>query len=113
MLRSAKRSKAVRCQAKGVSILCLARRNPGSAKQHFVLHRARGTKRLIAQNLLRLAERLEPVAVGIDDEGGVVIGTVILAQARFAVVAPAGLERRRVERVDRLGVGRLEAEMQA
>jgi hypothetical protein len=44
MLRSAKRSKAVRCQAKGVSILCLARRNPGSAKQHFVLHRARGTQ---------------------------------------------------------------------
>jgi len=42
---------------------------------------------------------LDPVAVGVDDKGGVVAGAVIGAQAGFSVVAPAIVQRRGVERV--------------
>ena len=44
---------------------------------------------------------LEPVAIGIDDEGRVVIRAVVGADSRLAVVAPAGLQALRVEAVDR------------
>src|SRR5262249_53436439 len=60
-----------------------------------------------------LAMGLNAIAVRIDDEGGVVVRAVVRAQPRLAVVAPAGLQRRGMEGVDRLPVGRLKADMQA
>ena len=56
---------------------------------------------------------LDPVAVGIDDEGGVVARTVVGAQAGPAVVASAGPGRSGVEGVHALRRRRGEAEMQA
>src|SRR5689334_12781507 len=56
--------------------------------------------------------RLKPVAIRIDRKGGVVAGTVILADARLAVVAPARGERAGVKGVDAAGVRRHETEMQ-
>src|SRR5689334_24770405 len=52
-------------------------------------------------------------SIGIDDKGTVVIRVVIRAQARLAVVGGAVLQRRLVEGVDRLAVGRGEGEMRA
>src|SRR5215472_11504645 len=49
--------------------------------------------------------------IGIDDEGGVVMGVVVRAQPRPAVVARAGGERRLVERIDRGAVARAKADM--
>src|SRR5437660_2408499 len=56
---------------------------------------------------------LDAIAVGIDDEGGVVAGAIILAHARLAVVLAAGLECSGMEGVDRGAALGLEAEMQA
>ena len=53
-----------------------------------------------ARELLRAAGVcFEAVAVGIDNERGVVVLAVVRAQPRLAVVVAAGLERGRVERI--------------
>src|SRR5690242_14761768 len=62
---------------------------------------------------LRLqADRLDVVAVGIHDEGGVVIRAVVLADARASVVAATGVERRLVEGFDSGTGGRRERDVQ-
>src|SRR6185437_7790876 len=55
----------------------------------------------------------EAIAVGVDDEGGVVFVAVIGARPRLAVVAAARFERRLVEGIDRGPAGRGEADMQS
>src|SRR5690348_900633 len=60
-----------------------------------------------------VAHRLDPMSVGIDDEGGVVMGVVLRAEARLAVVAPPSGERRPMERVDSGPARRLEADVAA
>ncbi len=62
---------------------------------------------------LSRADRFDVVAVGIEQEGGVVGGAVVGAQAGTAVVAAAGLETRRVEAVDGGPIGRAERDMHA
>ena len=47
-----------------------------------------------------VAHGLDIVAVGIEHEGGVVVGVVVGAQARLAVVSAARLERGRIEGID-------------
>ena len=61
----------------------------------------------------RKRHRLDPVAVGIDDEGRIVAHAIMRAQARRAVGAAAGGKRRRVERVDLAGGFRPQADMRA
>ena len=56
---------------------------------------------------------LDAVAVGIDDEGCVVVGTVVGTQAGSAVVAAARGERRGMERSDAVAGRGAEAEVQA
>src|SRR5262249_38421970 len=58
-----------------------------------------------------MPHRLDPIAVGIDDEGGVVVGVIFGTKAGLTVVAAAGGERRRVERVDRATERRAEADV--
>src|ERR1700733_15577900 len=55
---------------------------------------------------------LDPVAVGIDDEGGEIIGPVVFPQTRLAVVAPTCRERRTMEGADAFVAGRRETKMQ-
>src|SRR5262249_58933634 len=54
------------------------------------------------QSLLRLEKRhrLDAIAVGIADEGGVVAFAVLRSQPRRAVGTAAGRERRGMERID-------------
>ena len=61
-----------------------------------------------ASSLVRgsVADGLDVVAVGIEDEGAVVVLVVVVADPGRAVVGPAGGERGRVERVHRRPVGR-------
>src|SRR2546428_170178 len=56
---------------------------------------------------------LDPIAVGIDHEGGVVGIAVVRADPRLAVILAAGFERARVEGVDGLAARRVEANVQA
>src|SRR5579862_729083 len=58
-----------------------------------------------------MSHRLDPVSVAIDDEGGVVMCVVLGPEARLAVVAASGCERRRVECIDGGTSGRAEADM--
>src|ERR1051325_8795855 len=60
---------------------------------------------------LAVAISFDAVAVGIDGERGVVVGIVIRAHARLAVVASAHAHRRGVKRVDALARRGREAEM--
>ena len=60
----------------------------------------------------RAAISLQPIAVGIDHKGGVVIRAVIRAQTRLAVVASAGAQRRRVKGIDARARRRIQAKMQ-
>ena len=57
--------------------------------------------------------RFDPIAVRIDDEGGIVVGTIIGAQAWLAVVAPAVIEGCGMKRIDTAAAWCGEAEMQA
>jgi hypothetical protein len=59
-----------------------------------------------------VVDRLDVVAVGIERVGGVVAG-VVRALARSAVVASARGEGRCVEAANRLGIDRLEGEVEA
>src|ERR1700730_14440163 len=70
---------------------------------------------LAVADLLRgfAAIGLDAIAVGIGDEGGVVIGAVILPQPGLAVVAPARAQGFRMKRIDRFAVGGAEADVQA
>jgi len=61
----------------------------------------------------RVTDRLDAMAVGIEHEGAVIVGVILRPEPRRAVVAPAGGERRRMERAHRRAVGRTEAEMRA
>src|SRR5215472_18517545 len=58
-----------------------------------------------------MPHRLDPVAVGIDDEGGVVVRVIFGTQAGLAVVVPACGERRRMECVDGAAIRRSETEV--
>src|SRR5581483_7857747 len=60
-----------------------------------------------------MADGLDVVAVGVEHEGGVVIGMVMRAQARRAVVPRAGGDRRCVEGIDLGAVARGEGDMDA
>src|SRR5665213_401154 len=57
-----------------------------------------------------MADRLDPVAVGIPEERGIIRG-VIIAQARCAVVVSAGCDAGIPERIDLGAPPRLEAPM--
>src|SRR5690606_36781006 len=60
-----------------------------------------------------MADRLDVVAVGLEDEGGIVVRVVVGPQARAAVVLADGRKRGGVQGVD-LGAGfRLETDVQA
>src|SRR5258708_5475942 len=63
--------------------------------------------------LLSQADGLDVVAVGIEQEGGVVGRAVIGAQPGTAVIAPAGLDPGAVEAVDGGAIGRAEGDMGA
>src|SRR6266567_2981435 len=58
-----------------------------------------------------MSHRLDQVAVGIDDEGGVVLRVILGPETRLAVVASPGSERRRVEAINRGAEGRAEADV--
>src|SRR3982074_668779 len=60
-----------------------------------------------------MSHRLDPIAVGVADAGGVVVRVIFGPEAWLAVVASPGGERRRVEPVDRAAEGRREANMAA
>src|SRR6478672_1192211 len=47
-----------------------------------------------------VTDRFDIVAVGIEDEGAVIIGMIMRPEARRAMVAAARFDRRRVEGVD-------------
>lgn len=61
---------------------------------------------------LGVADRLDIVSVRADDEGGVVVGVVARAQARRAVVLPAGGKGRLVEGIHLLAGRGREGDMQ-
>src|SRR5579859_645324 len=62
--------------------------------------------------LVRLmSHRFDPITIGIDDEGGVVVRVIFGPQAGLAVIAAAGAECRRVERVDRTSIGCAETDV--
>jgi hypothetical protein len=44
--------------------------------------------------------RFEPIAIRIDDKGGIIVGAVVGAQTGLAVIAAAALERGGVESVN-------------
>lgn len=48
-----------------------------------------------------MAHRLGIVAVGIEDEGRVIIGVILGSQPRRSIIGAAGLERCSIEDVDR------------
>src|SRR5262245_13793970 len=60
---------------------------------------------------LRHAHRLDVVPLAVEQEGAVVVGRVVLAQARRAVVLRPGLQPRRMERIHPGPVLRLEADV--
>ena len=53
-----------------------------------------------------VANRLDIDPVGIEDEGGIIVGVIMRTKARGAIVASAGGQRGRVECVDRGAVRR-------
>ena len=55
-------------------------------------------------SLARTVISFDPVSVRIDDEGGVVIGAIDWPQTGCAVVMPAYAQRRRVKRIDGIGI---------
>ena len=57
--------------------------------------------------------RLDAVAVGIADEGGVIALAVLRAQARRAVASPARRQRRGVEGIHQVGAAGAETDMRA
>src|SRR5262249_51815097 len=65
------------------------------------------------RTLRRMAYGLDAVAVRIEYEGAVVVGVVVRAQPRRAVVASAFGQCRGVKSLDRLAIGSTEAEMRA
>src|SRR5262249_59191932 len=71
----------------------------GSARRSGYLFRLLG----------RMADRLEGVAVGVDDKGRVVVGVILRAYARPSVVMTAGNKRRAVKGTHGLAVGGAEA----
>jgi hypothetical protein len=62
---------------------------------------------------LSAAISLDPVAVGIDHETGIVVGPIVGAHSRLAVVASARAKRCGMERIDAVARRRAEAEVQA
>ena len=53
-------------------------------------------------SLRLVAHRFDIIAVGIEDEGAVIIGMIVRPEPRFAIVAPAGGECHAMEFIDRL-----------
>ncbi len=47
-----------------------------------------------------MADRLDIVAVGIEDERAVIVGMIVGAHTRGSIVLAAGLQCRLVERID-------------
>src|SRR5260370_9945271 len=64
-------------------------------------------------SIFQFGMRLEPIAVRIDDKGGVVAGAIIGAQAGLAIVLAARFQGRRMEGVDPGAPLGLEAQMQS
>jgi len=60
-----------------------------------------------------VADGLDVVAVGVEDEGAVVAGVVERARARSAVVGATGGERGGVEGVDRVAIAGGEGDVDA
>src|SRR6202044_2368208 len=56
---------------------------------------------------------LDAIALGIDDESGVIIGAVLGAQARRSVVATAGAQCGGIKGIDGTAIRRREAKMKA
>jgi hypothetical protein len=47
-----------------------------------------------------MAHRLDVVAIGIEDEGGIIVGMIVRPQARIAIVSAAGMKCGSVEGID-------------
>ena len=60
-----------------------------------------------------MTDSLYPVAVGIEHEGGEVVGVILWPKARLTVAVAAGMKGRRVKGLDRRAIGRAEAEVHA
>ena len=58
------------------------------------------------------AVSLEPVAVGIEDEGGIIVLAIVLSEARQAVVASAGSDGSGMKGIDAGAGRRLETEVE-
>src|SRR5947207_11805814 len=84
------------------------RSNPGLRAQSFL---GPGLLRFARNDGVSAAHRLDIVAVGVDQERGVIGRAVVCARARRAVVAAAGLEAFGVKFVDRGMVGCAERDM--
>ena len=78
----------------------------------MIFQKARAGRSLLDRDSgRRVADCLDAVAVGIANEGGVVVGMVLRAKARHAVIRPACGKRRAVEGVDGGPVAGAKAEM--
>ena len=60
-----------------------------------------------------MADRFQPVPVGIEDEGRVVVGMVVWSQARQTIVAAAAGQGGGMKRVDGRTAARLEGDVLA
>src|SRR6266545_6168848 len=69
--------------------------------------------RAIAKSSLPHADRFDVVAVGIEQERGVIAGAVVRAQSGPSVVATAGFETVGVEAIDGGPIGRAQRDVRA
>ena len=60
-----------------------------------------------------MANRFHPVAVGIEDESGEVVGVILWPKTWLAVASPAGMKGRRVKCLNRGAIGRAKAYVHA
>src|SRR4029079_1766280 len=93
---SLRRSAAPSTRASGASALLMIRQRSGiGGAEPSLLCRAAPSR------LRRVANGLDIVALGVDDEGGEIVGVIVLADAGRAVVLAAGGERRGMKAADR------------
>src|SRR5690606_29505276 len=71
-----------------------------------------GLKNLLKMSGGRVAHRFDVVAVGVENEGPVIVGVINLAYARRAIVPATGPKRGGVKRIDIGARFRGESEMQ-
>ena len=60
-----------------------------------------------------MTDSLNPVAVGIDHEGGKIVGMILRSQAWFAIISTTTAEGGRVKRLNRGPIGRTDAYVHA